>query len=171
GLPAAASVLDDRLPARWGRHAARYAAIGLLAAASVSGGWYLLARGRRAPQVARPEPSIAVLPFADLSPHGDQAYFSDGVAAEIVSALVQIEGLRVAGRVSSFSLRKVEDLRQVGEKLKVAHVLEGSVQREGNKIRITASMIGVADGQHVWSKTFNREIGSILVLQDDIARE
>src|SRR5207248_10484725 len=84
GLPGPASVLDDRLPARWGRHAARYAAIGLLAAASVSGGWYLLARGRRAPPVARPEPSIAVLPFADLSPHGDQAYFSDGVAAEIV---------------------------------------------------------------------------------------
>ncbi len=132
--------------------------------------WYFLTRAPRAsPQLP---PSIAVLPFADMSPGRDQEYFSDGIAEQILDELAHIEGIRVAGRTSSFSFRKKEsDLREIGQKLSVSHVLEGSVRKEGDRVRITAQVIKVEDGFHLWSQTFDRELKSIFALQDEIARE
>jgi len=116
-------------------------------------------------------PSIAVLPFVDLSPGKDQEYFSDGIAEEILNALAQIEGLHVAGRTSSFSFKgKNEDLREVGKALGVGVVLEGSVRKAGSRLRITAQAITAADGFHIWSQTYDRELNDIFAVQDEIAR-
>jgi len=116
--------------------------------------------------------SIAVMPFADLSPEGDQQYFSDGIAEELLNALAQFSGLRVAARTSAFSFRGDEvDLRTVGEALDVAHVLEGSVRRSGERLRITAQLIRVSDGFHLWSQTYERDSTDIFEIQDDIVRE
>ncbi len=115
-------------------------------------------------------PSIAVLPFTDMSPEKDQEYLADGLAEEILNALAQLEGLNVAGRTSSFSFKgRNEDLRSVGQKLNVAAILEGSVRKSGSKIRITAQIIKAADGFHLWSKTFDRELTDIFAVQDEIA--
>ena len=145
--------------------------IGLLAAAPGLG-WYFLWRGRdhSAPQAAR-APSIAVLPFVNLSSDKEQEYFSDGLTEEILDALAQVEGLHVAGRTSSFSFKgKRDDLRMIGQKLEVAHLLEGSVRREGNRVRVTAQLINAADGYHLWSKTFDREMTGVFAVEDEISR-
>ena len=145
--------------------------IGLLAAAPGLG-WYFLWRGRDhpAPEAAR-APSIAVLPFANLSSEKEQEYFSDGLTEEIIDALAQVEGLHVAGRTSSFSFKgKSDDLRTIGQKLNVAHLLEGSVRKEGNRVRVTAQLINAADGYHLWSKTFDREMTGVFAVEDEIAR-
>jgi serine/threonine-protein kinase len=119
-----------------------------------------------------PTPSVAVLPFVDMSPGKDQEYFADGVAEEILNALAQEEGLHVCGRTSSFSFKgKSEDLRAVGQKLGVATVLEGSVKRIGGQVRITAQLVRTADGFHLWAGTFDREIVNVLAVQGEIARE
>jgi len=116
-------------------------------------------------------PSIAVLPFTDMSPQKDQEYLADGLAEEILNALAQVEGLNVAGRTSSFSFKgRNEDLRVVGQKLNVATILEGSVRKSGNTIRITAQIVKAADGFHLWSKTFERDLTNIFAVQDEIAR-
>jgi TolB-like protein len=147
------------------RFALALVGIGVLAAAPGLV-WYFIAR--RAPVAVAP--SIAVLPFADMSPGKDQEYFSDGIAEEILDALAQVEGLRAAGRTSSFSFKgKSEDLGAIAEKLHVAHVLEGSVRKEANRVRITAQLIAAADGYHVWSKTFERELTGVFAVQDEIA--
>ena len=114
-------------------------------------------------------PSIAVLPFLDLSPDKDQEYFSDGMAEEILNALAQVEGLRVAARTSSFRLRN-EAISAIGEQLNVDYVLEGSVRKEGNAIRITAQLNNAADSFHLWSKNYDRELKNIFALQDEIAQ-
>jgi serine/threonine protein kinase/tetratricopeptide (TPR) repeat protein len=115
-------------------------------------------------------PSIAVLPFTDLSAMHDQEYFADGVAEEILGALSQVEGLRVAGRVSSFSfMGKSLTAARIARELNVGHLLEGSVRREGSRVRITAQLINAADGYHVWSQTYDRELSSIFAVQDEIA--
>ena len=116
-------------------------------------------------------PSIAVLPFADMSPQKDQEYFADGVAEEILGALAHVEGLRVIGRTSSFSFRgKSDDVATIAQKLRVGALLEGSVRKEGSKIRITAQLINAADGSPLWSQTFDRELAGVLAVQDEIAR-
>ena len=150
--------------------------IGVLAAAPGTI-WYFFVRGsaRAASSPAggavATTPSIAVLPFVNLSSDKEQEYFSDGVAEEILNALAQVEGLRVIGRTSSFSFKgRNEDLRAIGEKLGVAHVLEGSVRKEGTRVRITAQLIEAAGGSHVWSKTFDKEMNGIFAVQDDIAK-
>ena len=134
-----------------------------------------LAGGRRPPAataIPAAIPSIAVLPFADMSPQKDQEYLSDGVAEEITNALAQIEGLRVIGRTSAFSFKgKNEDVRSIGHKLGVAHVLEGSVRTDGTHLRITAQLIDASDGHHLWTRSFDRETGRIFAVQDEIARE
>jgi serine/threonine protein kinase/tetratricopeptide (TPR) repeat protein len=124
------------------------------------------------PTSASEEPrSIAVLAFSDMSPDHDQEYFSDGVAQEIISALTEVRGLRVVARSSSFSFKgKNEDLRAVGNKLNVAHVLEGSVRKAGRQVRVTVQLVNAADGYQVWSRTFDRELGDIFSLQAEIAR-
>ena len=114
--------------------------------------------------------SVAVLPFADMSEDGDQAYFADGISEEILNVLVRIPGLQVAGRTSSFAYRgQDQDLREIGNALDVSHVLEGSVRRSGTRLRITAQLIRSADGFHIWSETYDREIADIFDIQDDIA--
>jgi len=101
-------------------------------------------------------PSIAVLPFADMSPQKDQEYFSDGIAEEILNALAQVEGSRVVGRTSSFAFKgKNDDLAAIAEKLHAVTILEGSVRKEGNRVRITAQLVNAADGYHFWSQTFD----------------
>ena len=114
--------------------------------------------------------SIAVLPFADLSEKKDQEYFSDGLSEELLNLLSKIPELKVIGRTSSFSFKgKNEDLRIIGDKLGVAHILEGSVQKEGNKIRVIAQLIRTADGSHLWSERYDRDLEAIFKLQDEIA--
>jgi serine/threonine protein kinase/tetratricopeptide (TPR) repeat protein len=116
-------------------------------------------------------PSIAVLPFADMSPKKNQEHFSDGLGEELINALAQIEGLHVAGRTSSFWFKgKSEDLRSIGKKLGVAHVLEGSVRKAAGRVRITAKLVGVRDGFQLWTQTYDRELNDIFAVQDNIAR-
>jgi adenylate cyclase len=118
-----------------------------------------------------PTRSIAVLPFTDLSPGKDHDYFSDGIAEEILIALAKIDGLHVAARRSSFWFKgKEAELTEIAEKLNVEHVLEGSVRREGNRVRVTAELICACDGFTVWSETYERELHGIFALQDDITR-
>ena len=116
-------------------------------------------------------PSIAVLPFADLSPNHDQDYFSDGVAEEILTALSKVPGLRVPGRASSFYFKgKNAEPSEIARKLGVANLLEGSVRRSGNKLRISAEVVKASDGERLWSQTFDRELTDVFALQDEIAR-
>jgi TolB-like protein/Tfp pilus assembly protein PilF len=130
--------------------------------------WYLAIRR---PPPSSPNASIAVLPFVNLSPDKEQEYFSDGISEEIINALAHVEGLRVAGRTSSFSFKgKNEDLRAIGEKLNVATVLDGSVRREGTRVRISAQLVNAADGYHLWSEQFDRDLTGIFLLQDEISR-
>jgi TolB-like protein len=117
------------------------------------------------------DPSIAVLPFEDMSPDGDQEYFGDGIAEELLNVLTRLDGLRVAGRTSSFAYKdKGDDLRTIGQALNVNAILEGSVRKDGNRIRVTAQLVKVADGYHLWSETFNRELTDIFAIQDEIAK-
>ncbi|MBP8098129.1 MAG: hypothetical protein KAY03_02310 [Arenimonas sp.] len=115
--------------------------------------------------------SIAVLPFTDLSPNHDQEYFSDGIAEEILNALAQVKDLKVAGRTSSFHFKgKNDDLREIGRTLGVAHILEGSVRKQGDQVRITAQLIQTADGFHLWSESYDGDLKDVFQLQEDIAR-
>ena len=117
-----------------------------------------------------PENSIAVLPFTDLSEDGDQEYFSDGVAEELLNLLAQVDGLRVAARTSSFAFRdRQTDIREVGRALNVGTVLEGSIRTAGNRIRLTAQLINVEDGYHIWSQSYDREMDDIFAIQDEVA--
>ncbi len=114
--------------------------------------------------------SIAVLPFDSMSADKDNEYFADGITEEIINSLTQIEGLRVAGRTSSFSFKGTKhDLATIGEKLNVDTVLEGSVRKSGNRVRITAQLVKVGDGYHLWSERYDRELTDIFVIQDEIA--
>ena len=115
--------------------------------------------------------SIAVLPFADMSPGKDQEYFSDGLTEQLIDDLAKVPRLKVVGRSSAFRFKgKNEDLRAVGRKLGVSNVLEGSVRRDGNHVRITAELIKPDDGFQLWSQTYDREINDIFAVQDEIAR-
>src|SRR2546422_5576867 len=115
--------------------------------------------------------SIAVLPFTNLSGDSEFEYFSDGIAEEIINALTQLPGLLVAARTSSFAFRgPATDLAEVGSKLKVATVLEGSVRKAGNRLRISAQLVKVADGYHLWSERYDREMTDVFAIQDEIAQ-
>ena len=114
--------------------------------------------------------SIAVLPFVNMSNDPDQAYLSDGLAEELLNLLARINGLKVAARTSSFAFRGEEqDIRKIGDTLKVSTVLEGSVRKSGERIRITAQLIDVANGYHLWSETYDRELTDIFQIQDEIS--
>ncbi len=122
--------------------------------------------------VAPNDKSIAVLPFADMSAGKDQEYFADGLSEELLNLLAKLPELRVIGRTSSFQFKgRNEDLRVIGEKLNVAHILEGSVRKSGEKVRITAQLIRAADGSHLWSEIYDRTLEDIFVVQGDIAGE
>jgi adenylate cyclase len=114
--------------------------------------------------------SIAVLPFVNMSNDAEQEYFSDGIAEEVINSLAHLNNLKVAGRTSSFQFKgKNADIREVGKKLAVRTVLEGSVRRQGSRLRITAQLINVEDGYHIWSERYDREIDDLFAIQDDIA--
>ena len=114
--------------------------------------------------------SIAVLPFVNMSSDPEQEYFSDGLSEEILNLLAKIPELKVIGRTSSFAFKgKNEDLRGIGKALGVSTVLEGSVRKSGERVRITAQLIDVADGAHLWSDTYDRTITDIFAVQDDVA--
>jgi TolB-like protein/Tfp pilus assembly protein PilF len=133
---------------------------------------YLTRRHPRAAATSGPEfASIAVLPFADLSPDHDQEYFCDGMTEEIIDALAKVEGFRVVARTSSFAFKgKQQDIREIGRKLNVGAVLEGSVRKDGNLLRVTAQLNSVTDGYHLWSQTFERELKDVFAVQDEIAK-
>ncbi len=115
--------------------------------------------------------SVAVLPFANMSADPENEYFTDGMAEEIINALTKIQSLRVASRTSAFAFKgKNEDIGDIGRKLKVSTVLEGSVRKMGNRLRITAQLVNVADGYHLWSERYDREMEDVFAIQDDISQ-
>jgi TolB-like protein/tetratricopeptide (TPR) repeat protein len=117
------------------------------------------------------EQSIAVLPFIDMSPAKDQEYFSDGMSEELLNLLAKIPGLKVISRTSSFSFKgKNQDVRKIGKDLNVANILEGSIRKSGKVIRITAQLIEVRNGTHLWSETYDREMQDVFVIQDEISK-
>ncbi|MGI9294452.1 MAG: winged helix-turn-helix domain-containing protein [Pseudomonadales bacterium] len=114
--------------------------------------------------------SIAVLPFADMSPAQDNEYFSDGLTEELTNALTQIKQLRVAARTSTFSLKgQNADIKTIGDKLNVRHILEGSVRMADDKLRISAQLVNVEDGFQLWSESFSRELRDIFAIQEEVA--
>ncbi len=118
-----------------------------------------------------PRPSLAVLPFADMSPEGDQEYFSDGITEEILNTLARIKELKVAARTSAFAFKgRLIDMRVVGDSLGVAYLIEGSVRKAGNQLRITAQLIDAADGTHLWSDQYDRRMGDVFAIQTEIAQ-
>jgi TolB-like protein len=125
------------------------------------------------PEVTRitEHPSIAVLPFADMSAEKNQEYFGDGIAEELINVLSRLDGLRIAGRTSSFAYKtRAEDLRAIGQALEVTTILEGSVRKDGERIRVTAQLINASNGYHLWSDTFERDLTGIFAIQEEIAR-
>jgi TolB-like protein/Tfp pilus assembly protein PilF len=126
-----------------------------------------------APAAGQPRDlSIAVLPFVNMSADPDNEYFSDGLSEEILNVLARMQDFRVAGRTSSFAFKDQQaDLRAIGERLGVANILEGSVRRQGERVRVTAQLIDARDGYHLWSETYDRRLDDIFAIQDDIATE
>lgn len=116
------------------------------------------------------EVSIAVLPFADMSPEGNQEYFADGLSEELLNVLVRVDGLKVASRTSSFALKEeILSIGDIAERLNVNHVLEGSVRKMGSQVRVTAQLIDAHDDKHLWSQTYDRHLSDIFRIQDEIA--
>lgn len=116
--------------------------------------------------------SIAVLPFVDMSQSKDQEYLTDGISEELLNVLARVEGFKVAGRTSAFAFKgRDDDLRTIGQKLGVENILEGSVRKQGDRIRVTAQLVKATDGYHLWSDTYDRQLGDVFAIQDDIARQ
>jgi serine/threonine-protein kinase len=152
-------------PRRWLRPVAL--AAGVLAI--LVAGYFFV--GRDASGNAPPPASAAVLPFVDLSPTRDQEYFSDGLTEELITSLSQVEGLRIAARTSSFQYKgRSADVREVGRSLEVGAVVEGSVRRSGNRLRVAAQLVNVADGYQLWSQAYDREVTDVFAVQEEIAR-
>ena len=144
------------------------AALALVVTGSLAGAFWLGRGGKSAP--ANQEQSIAVLPFLDLSAEKNQEYFSEGLAEELLDALTKIPQLRVACRSSSFRFKGNEEPRTIGQKLNVATILEGSVRKQGNRVKISVQLIKALDGFHIWSQTYNRELNDIFAAQEEIAK-
>jgi serine/threonine protein kinase/cytochrome c-type biogenesis protein CcmH/NrfG len=153
---------------RWTRSPAALALVVLAAALALALPFY---RHRNLTTSLPPEKSIAVLPFVDLSQAKNQEYFCDGISEEILDALAKVDGLRVVGRTSSFSFKgKNANVSEIGKKLNVANVLEGTLRREGNRVRITAELVNTRNGFRLWSETYERELQGVFALQDEITR-
>src|SRR5438874_3276723 len=156
------------LSLRWTRSPAALVLVLLVAALALAVPFY---RHRNLTTSLPPDKSIAVLPFADLSEAKDQEYFCDGISEEILDGLARVDGLRGVGRTSSFSFKgKNANVNEVGKKLNVANVLEGTLRREGNRVRVTAELINTRSGFHLWSETYERELQGVFALQDEITR-
>ena len=148
--------------------------VGLLAAAPGITWHFLVRRGAQVPlerASASRTASLAVLPFVNMSREKEDEYFSDGITEEVINALANVEGLHVVSRTSAFAFKgRNVSVRTIGEELAVASVLEGSVRREGSAVRITAQLINAADGYHLWSQTYDRELRNVFVVEDELAR-
>jgi adenylate cyclase len=169
----ATTAVDDKqksLQGRWWRWPVILVLLTTLSAAV----WMLWKGGQPSPEDVGDlafGKSIAVLPFEDLSPQRDQAYFGDGIAEEILNALGKVESLQVAGRTSSFSFKgKAVDIPEIGRQLGVSTVLEGSVRKAGDQVRITAQLINAENGYHLWSEEYDRQMDSIFAIQEEIAQ-
>jgi serine/threonine protein kinase/cytochrome c-type biogenesis protein CcmH/NrfG len=153
---------------RWTRSPTALVLVLLVSALALAVPFY---RHRNLTTSSPPEKSIAVLPFLDLSQAKDQEYFCDGISEEILDALAKVDGLRVVGRISSFSFKgKNANVNEIGKKLNVANVLEGSLRREGNHVRVIAELINTRNGFRLWSETYERELQGVFALQDEITR-
>jgi serine/threonine-protein kinase len=151
---------------RWPHRAALLA--GAIIAVLAAG---VVVRGRTNGGAGSPPASAAVLPFVDLSPERDQEYFSEGLTEELITSLSQVEGLRVAARTSSFQFKgRNPDVREVGRTLDVRSVLEGSVRKSGNRLRIAVQLVNVSDGYQLWSQAYDRELTDVFAIQEEIAR-
>jgi serine/threonine-protein kinase len=157
-----------RLVLTWKNVALGGLALAALAGAGVAG-WLLLGGEiSSSPETIR---SIAVLPFADMSPAGDQEYFADGMSEELINRLSKTPELRVVARTSAFAFKgKDVDIREIGEQLDVGALVEGSVRKAGDRLRITAQLVQVADGFHLWSETYERQLDDVFAMQDDLSR-
>ena len=138
-------------------------------------GWHFFSRSRTSAPPATASlstaPSVAVLPFVNMSREKDDEYFSDGVTEEVINALANLEGVRVVSRTSAFAFKgKNLSVKKIGEELAVATVLEGSVRREGNDLRIVAQLVNATDGYHLWSKTYDRKLENVFAVEDELAR-
>jgi TolB-like protein len=147
----------------------------VLIGAVLSIGLFFLGRSTASPKQTEsaelPVKSIAVLPFVDLSQAHDQEYFCDGISEQILDALAKIERLRVVARTSSFSFKgKDADVSEIAHKLNVQNILEGSMRREGNRIRISVQLVSAANGSHLWSETYELESQGVFAVQDEITR-
>jgi serine/threonine-protein kinase len=155
-------------PRRWQRFARPVAAGFVLLLLGLGG--YVAVR-RKGDSGVAPQASAAVLPFVDLSPEKDQEYFSDGLTEELITTLSQVPGLRVAARTSSFQFKgKSPDVHEVGRRLDVGTVLEGSVRKSGNRLRVSTQLIGVKDGYQLWSESYDRDLADVFAVQEDVAR-
>jgi TolB-like protein len=148
----------------------------VVVAVALAGGYFLVdkawlsKRATTASTAVISDKSIAVLPFTDMSEKRDQEYFADGMAEEIIDLLVKIPGLKVISRTSSFQFKgKTEDLRAIATQLGVVYVLQGSVRKSGDRLRVTAQLINAQDGTHLWSQTYDRDLSDVLKMQDEIA--
>src|SRR5207342_3762309 len=129
--------------------------------------WGKFGSGRPDGVGTRPDPSIAVLPFVDMSADQDQEYLGDGLAEEITNLLAGVRALKVTGRTSSFSFKGTRTpISEIGRTLGVAHVLEGSVRKSGHRLRVTVQLIKTGDGFHLWSKTYDTDLKNIFAIQD-----
>jgi|GEM_PF-601854 len=158
------------------RSPARYAAIVLALLAATAGGFFLLQnRPDSEPVIAETalstdDVSIAVLPFADMSPEGNQEYFADGLSEELLNVLARVDKLKVASRTSSFSMKdKTLSMSEIAMQLNVNHIVEGSIRKSNNRIRVTAQLIDTHTDKHLWSETYDRELSDIFRIQDEIA--
>ena len=165
--PATSAVPVPVEPVRW-----RW--LGLLAGVAIvvlAGAGFFLWKNRSAPPAGANQSSIVVLPFLDLSPQKDQEYFSDGLTEEIIDALSRVPNLRVVARTSAFSFKgKSNDIREIGRQLNVDSVLEGSVRKAGDQLRITAQLNRVSDGTHLWSRTYDRQLRDVFAVQREISQ-
>ncbi len=150
----------------------RYASLALFAQALASGSLTTPTDTQTMPQpVVSAAKSVAVLPFENMSNDAENEYFTDGIAEEIITALTKIQSLRVASRVSAFAFKgRKDDIEEIGRKLKVSTVLGGSMRKMGNRIRITAQLVNVADGYQLWSERYDRELEDVFAIQDDISQ-
>ncbi len=166
-------VTADGVKADFGARGGKLIFVAAAALAALAVGWYLKGQpSYRASDVpADSSPSVAVLPFANVSGKPDEDYFSDGMTEELLNVLARLPKLKVAARTSVFEFKgKGGDVRAIGRRLGVSHIVERSVRREDEQARVTAQLIRVADGFHVWSESYDRELESVFALQDDIAR-